>query len=499
MAAFLVIIAAVLPLLLFILSKFRNPGSKLPPGPPGLPVIGNLHQLDTSNLADHLWQLSKCYGPLMSLRLGSVQTLVVSSAGMAKEVLKTNDAIFCSRPVFTGQQKITYGYKGLILTPYDDYWREMRKICTLHLFTSRRVLSFRADREEEVLLMINRIKSQVIASSSEVVVNLNETVMTLTSMIICRMAFGKRHGPEMSRFHGLLLECQAVLVHLYYRDYFPLMGWLDHLDGSMARLEKNFNDMDAFYQELVDDHLNSERPNKLQYDIIDILLQLKNDNSFSLELTFDHIKAIVMDIFLAGTETSASGVVWAMTLLIKNPKALKRVQEEVRNAVGNKGKIDEEDLQKLDYLKAVIKESLRLYPAAPLLVPRETIDTCVLNGYEIPKKTLVYVNSWAIGRDSECWENPEVFEPKRFLGSSYDYKGMDFEFLPFGSGRRGCPGMPIGAITMELILSNLLYAFDWKLPDGMKEDDVDTITTPGLVLHKKNALCLVAVDNDCKN
>ncbi|CAH1428213.1 unnamed protein product [Lactuca virosa] len=435
----------------------------------------------------------------MSLRLGSVQTLVVSSARMAKEVLKTNDAIFCSRPVLTGQKKITYGYKGLILTPYNDYWREIRKICTLHLFTSRRVLSFRGDREEEVLLMINKIKSQIVtsSSSSEVVVNLNETVMTLTSMIICRMAFGKRNGPEMSRFHGLLLECQAVLVQLYYRDYFPLMGWLDHLNGSMAKLQKNFNDMDAFYQELVDEHLNSEsRTNKMHDDIIDILLQLKNDNSFLLDLTFDHIKAIVMDIFLAGTETSASAVVWALTLLIKNPKALKRAQQEVRNAAGNKGKIDEDDLPKLDYLKAVIKESLRLYPAAPLLIPRETIDVCFLNGYEIPKKTLVYVNSWAIGRDPECWEKPEEFEPERFLVSSYDFKGTEFEFIPFGSGRRGCPGLAIGVATMELTLSNLLYTFDWKLPDGMKAEDVDTMTTPGLVLHKKNALCLVAVDNN---
>ncbi|CAI9284107.1 unnamed protein product [Lactuca saligna] len=467
MASFLIIISSVLPLfLIFILSKFRNPRSKLPPAPRGLPIIGNLHQLDTSNLPDHLWQLSKRYGPLMSLRLGSVQTLVVSSARMAKEVLKTNDAIFCSRPVLTGQKKITYGYKGLILTPYNDYWREMRKICTLHLFTSRRVLSFRGDREEEVMLMINKIKSQIVtssSSSSQVVVNLNESVMTVTSMIICRMAFGKRDGPEMSRFHGLLLECQAVLVHFYFRDYFPLMGWIDHLNGSMARLEKNFKDMDAFYQQLVDEHLNSEnRPKNMQHDIIDILLQLKNDNSFSLDLTFDHIKAIVMDIFLAGTETSASVVVWAMTLLIKNPKALKRVQEEVRNAVGNKGKIDEDDLPKLDYLKA---------------------------------KTLVYVNSWAIGRDPEYWEKPEEFEPERFLGSSYDYKGTEFEFIPFGSGRRGCPGMSIGATTMELILSNLLYAFDWKLPDGMKGEDVDTMTTPGLVLHKKNVLYLVAVDN----
>ncbi|KAI7733600.1 hypothetical protein M8C21_032453 [Ambrosia artemisiifolia] len=268
------------------------------------------------------------------------------------------------------------------------------------------------------------------------------------------------------------------------------MGWLDHLNGSMARLEKNFNDMDVFYQDLIDEHLNPKGP-KQQDDIVDILLRLKKDDSCSFGLTFDHIKAILMDVFLAGTETVASTVVWAMTLLIKNPKALEKVQQEVRNVVGNKGNVDEDDLQKLDYLKAVIKESLRLYPVAPLLIPHETNDQCVLAGYTIPKKTLVYVNVWAIGRDPNSWESPNEFEPERFIGSSIDYKGMDFEFIPFGSGRRGCPGMLLGATTVELILSNLLYAFEWSLPNGMKTEDIDTLTTPGFVLHKKNALCLV--------
>ncbi|KAJ0765243.1 putative (+)-menthofuran synthase [Helianthus annuus] len=180
-----------------------------------------------------------------------------------------------------------------------------------------------------------------------------------------------------------------------------------------------------------------------------------------------------------------------MAMLIKNPKALKKVQQEVRNVVGNKGNVDEDDLQKLDYLKAVIKESLRLYPVGPLLIPHETNDKCVLAGYTIPKKTLVYVNVWAIGRDPNSWENPNEFEPERFMRSSIDYNGSDFKFIPFGSDRRGCPGMLLGATTLELILSNLIYAFEWSLPNGIKREDIDTLTTPGFVLHKKNALKLV--------
>ncbi|KAI3698961.1 hypothetical protein L2E82_42902 [Cichorium intybus] len=495
---------SVLAVFFLILSKFKSflskPVHRLPPGPPGLPIIGNLHQLDASDLSDHLWRLSTRYGPIMSLRLGLIQTLVVSSAEMAKEVLKTKDLVFCTRPLLTGPKTISYNNKDVAWSPYSEYWREMRKICTLHLFSLKKVNSFGLVREDEVFAMINTIKTEI---STKQEVNLSEIVMILMTNITFRVAFGKRpyvygdEQPEARRFHELLLECQALLVNFYYRDYFPLMGWLDKLNGSITRLEKNFKEMDECYQELIDEHLNQNRPNKIQDDMVDTLLQLKQDSDFSIELTFDHIKAMLMNILLGGTETSASAVVWAMTLLIKNPESLKKVQHELRHVMGNKGKVQEDDLYKLNYLKAVIKETHRLYPVAPLLMPRESRDRCVLDGYEIPKKTLVYVNIWAVGRDPKCWERPEEFKPERFVDSRVDYKGNDFEFIPFGSGRRGCPGMSMGAVMVELALSNLLYSFDWEIPEGTKE--ISTLPTAGTVSHKKDALRLVAkvYDNGC--
>ncbi|KAI7728374.1 hypothetical protein M8C21_005693 [Ambrosia artemisiifolia] len=520
----MILLAISLFIFLFLLNKFRSSLSKtippLPPGPPGLPIIGNLHELDTSNLVDYLWRLSKQYGPLMSLRLGRVQTLVVSSAEMAKEVLKTKDLIFCNRPVLTGQRKLSYDNKDIAFSPYNEYWRQMRKTCTLHLFSMKQVNSFRPVREEEVFDMIEMIKMRIVEKR---VVNLSEIVMIVTGNIISRVAFGKKPvyreddetaGPvrfskhwqrpsddqqlNVTRFSELLLQCQSMFANLFYRDYFPLMGWLDILNGSMARLEKNFKDMDVFYQELIDEHENQNEANKTQQDMVDILLKIKQDSNCSVELTYDHIKAVIMNILLGGTETSATTVVWAMTLLMNNPKSLKKVQHEVRNAIGNKGKVHEDDLYKLNYLKAVIKETLRLYPIAPLLVPHESRERCILNGYEIPNKTLVYVNAWAVGRDPKCWEKPEVFEPERFLGSSVDYKGNDFELIPFGSGRRGCPGMSLGAATVEATLSNLVYSFDWELPEGTSE--IDTLMMPG-VARKKNDLRLVAkvYDQGCKS
>lgn len=202
----------------------------------------------------------------------------------------------------------------------------------------------------------------------------------------------------------------------------------------------------------------------------------------------------VQNIFVAGTETTAGTTIWTMTNLIKNPRAMKKVQEEVRKLMNGKDRIDEEDLQNIElpYLEAVIKESLRLYPIVPLLIPRESIDDCELDGYKIKAKTIVYVNALAIGRDPEVWENAEEFYPDRFLDSEVDFKGQDFEFIPFGAGRRICAGMYMGTTTLKLILSNLLYSFDWELPAGMVKEDVDTQVLPGISMHKKNPLCLVA-------
>ncbi|KAM7519645.1 hypothetical protein LguiB_018607 [Lonicera macranthoides] len=378
MAILLVFLLLGIPLFLLLLNHRKN-GERLlsPPGPRGLPFIGNLHQLDTAFLPRYLWQLSKKYGPLMSLQLGFVPTLIVSSAKMAKEVLKTHDLVFCSRPGLLGLQKLSYNGLDVAMSPYNDSWREVKKIVTLRLLSSKRVQSFRPIREEEIT--------------------------------------------------------------------FPLIGWIDNVTGNCARLGRIFSEMDLMYQEFIDDHLDPKRNNSSQEDIIDIFLQLREEQSSS-DFSFDHIKGILMNIFLGGTDTSSATVIWAMTELMKNPSLMKKAQEEVRKLVGEKGRVDEDDLQKLPYLEAVVKETLRLHPALPLLIPRETVKSCVIDGYEIRPKTLVYVNAYAIGRDPECWKDPEMFFPERFLNSTIDYKGLDFELIPFGAGRRKCPVPGVEAI-----------------------------------------------------
>jgi len=199
----------------------------------------------------------------------------------------------------------------------------------------------------------------------------------------------------------------------------------------------------------------------------------------------------LQDMFGAGTETSSEAVIWAMSAMVKNPKVMEEAQAEVRRVFDKKGYVDETGLHMLIYLKSVIKETLRLYPVAPLLVPRESRERCQINGYEIPAKTRVAVNAWAIGRDPRYWVEAESFKPERFVNSSIDFKGTDFEFIPFGGGRRMCPGIAFALPNIELPLASLLYHFEWKLPNKMKNEELDMTESFGITAGRKHNLCLI--------
>ena len=202
---------------------------------------------------------------------------------------------------------------------------------------------------------------------------------------------------------------------------------------------------------------------------------------------------ILQDIFIGGGETSSSVVEWGMSELIRKPRVMEKAQAEVRRVYGEKGYVDETELHKLIYLKCIIKETLRLHPPVPLLVPRESRERCQINGYEIPSKTRVIINVWAIGRNHEYWSEAQSFKPERFLDNSIDFKGTHFEFIPFGAGRRICPGITFGIPNVELPLAQLLYHFDWKLPNKMKNDELDMTESGGITLRRKNYLCLIPI------
>ncbi|KAK1326178.1 5-epiaristolochene 1,3-dihydroxylase [Acorus calamus] len=183
-----------------------------------------------------------------------------------------------------------------------------------------------------------------------------------------------------------------------------------------------------------------------------------------------------------------------MAELIKNPIVMKVVQTEIREAMeAVKSSVGESDVAKLLYLKAVVKEGLRLHPPGPLLIPHESIKGTTVQDYHIPAKTRIIINAWAIGRDTKYWEAAEEFRPERFLDGSLDFKGNNFQFTPFGAGRRICPGMSFAVSEVELTLANLLYRFDWKLPEGMgllEEFNMDE--APGIIVKRKYNIRLIA-------
>ncbi|XP_059653708.1 desmethyl-deoxy-podophyllotoxin synthase-like [Cornus florida] len=477
--------------LMFVLMVFKtkmmSSSPKLPPGPWKLPVIGNIHQFVGSLPHHRLRDLAMNYGPLMQLRLGELPIVVISSAEFAKEVMKTHDIVFATRP-FIFAMNIISG-DDVAFAPYGDQWRQLRKVFILELLSAKRVQSFRPIREEEAA---NLIKS--ISSTAGSLINLTEKVFSMTYSVVAKVAVGKKfHGQQ--EFLSLLRETMVVAGGFDVADLFPSLKILPSISGLRPRVEKIHRKIDEIFTNIIDEHKARDGEVDHEQDLIDVLLKVQEKGNLEIPLTITMLKSVIMDVFTGGIDSSSSTVIWAMSELLKNPKVMGKAQAEVRQVLSKKGGdiINEDDIHELSYLKLVIKETLRLHTPGPLLIPRESRERCEINGYEIPAKTKVIVNVWAICRDPESWSDPESFHPERFLDTSVDYKGTHFQFTPFGAGRRICPGISFGIANVELPLANLLYHFDWKLPEGEKPEDLDMTEIFGAIVGKKRDLCVIPI------
>ncbi|PIM99258.1 Cytochrome P450 CYP2 subfamily [Handroanthus impetiginosus] len=484
-----------LPLFSFIffiifLHKWRSTHQKnLPPSPKKLPIIGNLHQLGQYPHRS-LHSLSKHYGPLMLLHFGRVPILVVSSADAAREIMKNQDLIFSNRPKLSIPDRLIYGSKDVAFSQCGNYWREVRSICVLQLLSNKKVQSYRHVREQETSIMIEKIRQM---GSSLLVVNLSDMFVSVSNDIVCRVALGRKYG-EDGKFKKFLGEFVELLGEYSVGDHIPCLGWIDWVSGLNGKVKKVAKLFDEFLEGVIEEH-REQRKRDVDLDFVDILLDFQRENEGSFLADDDAIKAIILDMFGAGIDTTSSVLEWTMAELIKNPKTLKVLQDEVREVARGKVEVTEDDLDKMHYLKAVIKESLRLHTPVPTLVPRQsTHDTKVL-GYDFAAGTQVMINAWAIARDPSLWENPDEFHPERFLDTNIDFRGFNFELIPFGAGRRGCPGIAFAMANNELVLANLVHKFNFGLPNGEREEDLDMSEVKGMTVHKKLPLLVVATQH----
>ncbi|KAL2321753.1 LOW QUALITY PROTEIN: hypothetical protein Fmac_026132 [Flemingia macrophylla] len=401
----------------------RRSKSNAPPSPPKLPFIGNLHQLGT--LPHRSLQALSCkYGPLLLLHMGQVPTLLVSSANMAAEIVRAHDVVFSNRPHTTADGLFFYGYKAVAFCNYG--FKQKRKICVLELLSTKSVHSVQLICIEEVTEMICSISEA--SASGRPYVDLSELLIALSNNVMCRCVLGHKYdAPDGSRSFGevgrkLLSQFTAFCVG----DFFPSLGWVDVLTGRIRMFKTTLGSIDVFFDQVIAEHKakmkkGEDEGQSGKKDFMDILLQLEEAGMLGIDLSQDNLKALLVDIFIGEGDTSSTTMEWAMAELMKNPNTMEKVQEEVRRVVGNKAEVDENDVKQMNYLKCVVKETLRLHPPAPLLLPREIAFAVKLKGYDIPAKTTVILNGWAIQRDPEIWDKPDEFLPERLQDSE---KGM---------------------------------------------------------------------------
>ncbi|XP_043721730.1 trimethyltridecatetraene synthase-like [Telopea speciosissima] len=475
-----------------------------PPGPKPWPIIGNLNLI--GSLPHHsIHKLAQKYGPIMQLRFGSYPIVVGSSVEMAKLFLKTHDLNFASRPKTAAGKYTTYNYSDITWSPYGPYWRQARKMCLMELFSAKRLESYEYIRVEEMRALLKGLYE-----SFGRTVNLKDHLSNVSLNVISRMVLGKKYlddeeeEEESTRGMRKIVtaeEFKKMLDELFLLNGVMNLGdwipWIDFLDlqGFVKRMKVLSKKFDWFLEHVIDEHDERRKRERVENfvpkDMVDVLLVLADDPNLEVKLDRTSVKAFTQDLIAGGTESSAVTVEWAIAELLKKPEIFKKASEELDRVIGRERWVEEKDIPHLPYIEAIVKETMRVHPVAPMLTPRLAREDCEVAGYNIRAGTRVFINTWTIGRDPSLWEAPDEFKPERFIGKDIDVKGQDFELLPFGSGRRICPGYSLGLKVIQSSLANLLQGFEWKLPGQMKPEDLSMEEIFGLSTPRKYPLVAV--------
>ncbi|OMP04160.1 Cytochrome P450 [Corchorus olitorius] len=421
-----------------LLGARRQNWKNAPPGPVGLPIFGNLFHL-SQRFHEEFYELAKIYGPLFSLNLGLKPAIVVSSPEMAMEVMKEKEGMFSSRTITEAIRVVSYDAHSIIFSPYGPRWKALRRILISELFSPKAFEQFEPLRTKQVHSLLKYLYH----SKSNTQINIAEAAFTalanLVSNIVCSKNLFDNSKPEGRKMKEMFWELIKVIGTPNFSDLIPVVKPLD-TQGLKRRISRVFNQLDAFYEKLIEERL-AERAGKAE--------KLENvANTFG--------KMDMLDVLLSFKSNDKEN-----------------------------GFMVESDIPNLPYLQATVKEVFRLHPAVPLIIPRRSNEGCEVAGYNIPKHCIVYVNVWGMARDPKVWDNPLEFKPERFLGSTVDVKGQDFNLLPFGTGRRSCVGWPLAHRMVHYYLAALLHAFEWESPPEILNDMHERI---GLTIQKDKSL-----------
>ncbi|XP_057799347.1 ferruginol synthase-like [Salvia miltiorrhiza] len=445
---------------------------RLPPGPRPLPVVGNFLQLGKKPY-ETLSQLAKTHGPLMSIHLGSLYTVIVSSPEMAKELLQHHGQVFSGRTTAQVMHARDLNKLSMAFTPTGKEWRDKRKICKERVFSDRSLEGSEALRREKLQQLLDHVRRHCDRGD---VVDLHDALLVTNLNLMLTTLFSTR-SPDfesaVTREFKEIVEVIAVAVAVpNMADYFPILKPFDP-QGIKRKAELYFGKLFEKFEGFLNQRLESRRNNPAApraQDLLETLVEITEGNDYNL--TIQEIPYLLFDLFVGGSETNTTTIEWIMTELLFHPDKLRKLKEELNTVVGKNEEIRESDIPRLPYLQAVIKETLRYHPPGPLLLPRRSEADQEVNGYMIPKGAQILFNVWAMGRDPSIWRNPESFEPERFLEEKkVDFRGQHFELIPFGAGRRICPGMPLATRILQMTTAVLVHNFEWKLEK--EKDDAD--------------------------
>ncbi|KAA3461388.1 isoflavone 3'-hydroxylase-like [Gossypium australe] len=483
----ILIYSLLLALILWVATKLITSTHKNhPPSPLALPILGHLHLLKEP-LHRTLFTLSQKHGPIFSLKLGSRFLVVVSSPSTLQECFTKNDIVLANRPRFIMGKYVGYNYTTLGLAPYGDHWRNLRRLSTIEIFSSTRLNMSLDIRRDEVSRLLRRLYQ--VSADGFAKVELKSVFSELTFNIIMRMMAGKRYlgdeatqnSDEGRRFREMIKELFELAVSSYPGDFLPILQLVDY-DGYIKRIKDLGSKTDELMQGMIHEHRSNKGDLNIKNTMITHLLSMQE--SQPEYYTDEIIKGLIQVILNAGTDTTAITLEWAMSNLLNNPHVLEKARAELDKLVGQEKLVEEADVAKLPYLQSIISETLRLYPAAPLLVPHSASEICSIGGYEIPKDAIVMVNAWAIQRDPKLWDDALSFKPERFEEGK-EMSDQIYKLMPFGLGRRACPGMVLAQHVLGLTLGALIQCFEWE---RVSEKKIDMTEGQGLTMPKVQPL-----------